>query len=187
MNYVIIFPTDTVYGIGTPIMDTEGIKRIYDIKGRSFDKPLAVLTDSIESMGPYVVITKAVRKLAQAFWPGGLTLILKTTEQYEEQTGEKTLGVRIPNHPLALQLLKELGPMKTTSVNQSGEPPLNDYETILAHYGAMVEKVYPNDQPILEVSSTVLDISGMKVKVLRAGAISEKEIYHILKDEMMND
>ena len=92
MNYVIIFPTDTVYGIGTPIMDTEGIKRIYDIKGRSFDKPLAVLTDSIESMEPYVVITKAVRKLAQAFG-GGLTLILKTTEQYEEQTGEKTLGL----------------------------------------------------------------------------------------------
>lgn len=182
MSLVIIFPTDTVYGIGTPIMDLEGIKRIYDIKGRSFDKPLALLADSIEAVEPYAIVTNAVKRLARAFWPGGLTLILKTQPDYENKTKEKTLGVRIPNHPLALELLKKYGPMKTTSVNQSGEPPMNQYEEIRDQYQDKVDQIYENHEPILEVASTVLDLSNMKIKVLRAGAISEKEIYNALKD-----
>ncbi len=182
MSKVIIFPTDTVYGIGTPIMDFEGIKKIYEIKGRSFDKPLALLAHSIDAVEPYVSVTNAVKKLASTFWPGGLTLILKTQPEYEEKTGEKTLGVRIPNHPLALKLLKENGPMKTTSVNQSGEPPMNQYHEIKDKYQHLVDKIYKNDQPILEVASTVLDLSNMKIKILRAGAISEKEIFDALKD-----
>lgn len=182
MSLVIIFPTDTVYGIGTPIMDTEGIKKIYQIKGRSFDKPLALLAASIEAVEPYAIVTNAVRRLASAFWPGGLTLILKTQPDYEKATGEKTLGVRIPNHPLALELLEKYGPMKTTSVNQSGEAPINQYDEIKAKYNDQVDHIYENDQPILEVASTVLDLSNMKIKILRSGAISEKEIYKALKD-----
>ncbi|HHT55361.1 MAG TPA: threonylcarbamoyl-AMP synthase, partial [Acholeplasma sp.] len=82
MNKIIIFPTDTVYGIGASLYDLDNINKIYEIKGRSFDKQLPVLCSSIEQIESFAVIDNNVLKLAKAFWPGALTLILKTKDEY---------------------------------------------------------------------------------------------------------
>lgn len=181
MNQVIIFPTDTVYGIGTGLMNKEGIKKIYEIKGRDFNKPLAILVSSLDDVKDYAEITEDAVKLTKAFWPGGLTIVLKSKPEYEKITGEATIGIRMPNHPLALELLKKHGAMKTTSVNQSGEEPLNDYETINNQYGHLVDKVYQNNYQSSLKSSTVVNLSTKNCEILRIGDISLEEIKKTLQ------
>lgn len=180
MNKIIIFPTDTVYGIGTGIENLAGINKIYEIKGRDFTKPMAVLCASLEQVSNYVILNKEALALAKAFWPGALTLVLKTTDSYFKQSREKTLGIRIPNHAKALELLKLYGPMKTTSVNQSNEKPLNDYLLIKQNYENLVDEIYPNNEPIAKVSSTVINLTE-KLFVIREGSITINQIEETLK------
>lgn len=175
-NKVIVFPTDTVYGIGAALYDKEGIDRIYKIKGRDFNKPLAVLCASIEQIESFAILSIKAKKIGNIYWPGGLTLILKTNNEYYNKTKEETIGVRIPNHPVALKILLENGPMKTTSVNNSNEPPLNEYSVINERYKNLVDKIYNNDLKLEEVSSTVIDLTTDEIKVLRQGNISKEEI-----------
>ncbi|VEU80243.1 L-threonylcarbamoyladenylate synthase [Haploplasma axanthum] len=179
-NNLIIFPTDTVYGIGTTLYDTLGINKIYEIKGRDFNKPIAVLCANLEQIERFAKLTDLARLIGQRFWPGGLTLILETTEEYYEKTGEKTIGVRIPNHKLALEILNENGPMKVTSINQSGEPPLNDYEIIFEKYNNVVKKIYKNNETIQEVASTVISLVN-NFEIIREGNITKNDILEVLK------
>src|SRR5690554_812498 len=180
MNKIIIFPTDTVYGIGAPIYDLDSIKKIYEIKGRSFDKQLPVLCSSIEQIEKFAVVNDETLKLARNFWPGALTLILKTKDDYYKFSGEKTIGVRIPNHKLALELLNELGPLKTTSINDSGSEPLNDYETIHQKYNNKVSYIYKNTEASIGLASTIVSLVD-DVKILRLGNITLEQIKESLK------
>lgn len=184
MSKVIIFPTDTVYGIGTNLFDKEGIRRIYEIKGRDFDKPLAVLVSNLDALERVALISSDAKRLMDVFWPGALTIILSTTKVYYEKTGEKTIGVRMPNHPKALEIIESYGQglFKTTSVNQSGMSPLNEYETIHENYGNLVDAIYPNDQRISLVSSTVVDLTATEIKVLRKGDITLDMILAVIRN-----
>ena len=176
MGRVIIFPTDTVYGIGTKIFDTEGIKRIYDIKHRPLDKPLACLCASLEQIESIAVVSEAGRKLIKKFLPGPLTLILDSKPEVMEKIGYKTIGVRIPNSSLALDLLNDNGPMLTTSVNESGEVPFNEYDEIYDNYHDLVDMIYPSNLPSSNIASTVVLLSGNSFKILREGQISAESI-----------
>ncbi|WP_025725083.1 L-threonylcarbamoyladenylate synthase [Acholeplasma granularum] len=180
MNHIIIFPTDTVYGMGTPYLNKEGLKKIYEIKGRDFNKPIAVLVSNIDQVKQIGLMDESIEIILQNFWPGALTIILNSTPQYFEVSGEKTIGVRMPNHPLALELIEKLGPLKTTSVNQSNEAPLNDYELILKTYGHLVDKVYPNDLKLTETSSTVIDFTKEELIIIRQGDVTLKDIQNVL-------
>ena len=93
---------------------------------------------------------------------------------------KKTIGVRIPNHKFALKLIDELGPLKTTSINRSGEEPLNDFDVIKAVYGNKITNIYENSEEISRVSSTVVDLTN-GVNVLRTGDISLNDILNILE------
>lgn len=180
MSKVIIFPTDTVYGIGCSIFDVKGIERIYAIKHRNKEKPLACLCASLEQIEEIAQLDTKARKLIQKFMPGALTLILPAKPEVTNHIGYKTIGVRIPNASLAIQILTDNGPMLTTSVNESGNVPLNNYEEILKDYGSLVEQIYPPQEVSSNVASTVLDLSQNELKILREGAIKLQDILNAL-------
>lgn len=176
MNKVIIFPTDTVYGIGCKIYDIESINRIYEIKKRPKEKPLACLCASLDQINEIAVVDDVARKLIQKFLPGALTVILEAKEYVFSKIGYKTIGVRIPNSHIALEILKENGPMLTTSVNESGFVPLNEYDDIVKEYGLVVDKIYQTDKESINLASTVVLVKNNEVKILREGPISIDEI-----------
>lgn len=176
MSKVIIFPTDTVYGIGTPIFDLEGIKKIYKIKQRDKTKPLACLCANISQIESIAVLNEKARVLIKKFLPGSLTLILESTEEVYNMIGYKTIGVRIPNHKLALEILCANGPMLTTSVNASGDVPLNEYEVIVKEYLNKVDKIYETTTPSSNISSTVVSCIGDEIKILREGEIKIEDL-----------
>jgi len=177
---VIIFPTDTVYGIGTKIFDIDGINKIYEIKKRPKDKPLACLCASLEQIKNIAVVTKEAEALINEFLPGALTVILESKPEVYNKIGYKTIGVRIPNCKIALDILKENGPMLTTSVNESGFKPINEYELIVKEYDNLVDKIYEANEPSSDLSSTVVLLANDDVKVLREGQISLKMINECL-------
>ncbi|CCP88209.1 L-threonylcarbamoyladenylate synthase [Candidatus Phytoplasma solani] len=180
-NNIIIFPTDTVYGMGVPIYDEVGLQLIYQIKKRPHNKAIVVLCANLEQAKLLVEFNKTIYKLASFFWPGPLTLILKTTTSYFQKTGKISLGIRIPKHPLALKLLNKYGPLQTTSVNINGKPPLNDYNTIYQIYHQKVKLIYPNDCLISTVSSTIVDATNSKLVILRQGTITQAEVQKIIQ------
>ena len=180
---VIIFPTDTVYGIGTKILDVDGIEKIYEIKKRPHDKPLACLCASIEQIKDISVVTREAELLINKFLPGPLTIILKAKDYIYNKIGYKTIGVRIPNCDVALDILKENGPMLTTSVNESGYTPINEYDEIVKKYEGVVDKIYKPTQKSSNISSTVVMIIENDIKILREGAITLNDINDCLNNK----
>ncbi len=182
MGRVIIFPTDTVYGIGTSIYDADGVNRIYEIKKRPLDKKLACLCANFNQIESIAVVNDSAKKLINEFLPGALTVILKTKEDIREKIGYDTIGVRIPNHKIALDILNKNGPMLTTSVNESGNVPLNEYDEIIKEYINLVDEIHNTDTESSNISSTVVSAID-EIKILRLGEISEAEILACLKNE----
>ena len=179
---VLIFPTDTVYGIGASIYSKNGMDKIYKIKNRPYSKPLAVLCADLTQIDEIAYLTDEARKLINAFLPGALTIILKSKECIKNSFGHDTVGVRIPKYNLALNILKENGPMATTSVNESGMPSINDYNEIVDTYNKDVDMIYPpSGEETSSLASTVVDITNGEVKVLRVGAITKEMIEEVLK------
>lgn len=179
---ILIFPTDTVYGIGCSVFDKEGMEKIYEIKHRPKDKPLACLCANLKQIDEIAYLNDTARKIINVFMPGALTLILKAKENVKEITGFDTIGIRIPNSKIALKILIENGAMLTTSVNESGKMSLNDYNQIVDEYGKLVDKVYkPNGEKSSNKASTVLSIINGEIKILREGEITLEEIKNVLK------
>lgn len=182
-NRVIIYPTDTVYGIGASVYDKDGIRRIYEIKHRPLDKPLAVLCANIDQIEEIAYLTDDARKLIKAFMPGALTIIIKSKDAIKNSMGLETIGVRIPNYNLAIDILEHNGPMATTSVNESGEPSLNNYDEIKEDYDDLVDLiVQPSGEKTSSLASTVVDITS-SIKLLRQGAISLEDIEKVITSE----
>lgn len=180
MGKLIIFPTDTVYGIGCEILDLENINKIYEIKKRPMNKPLACLCANFEQIESIAEVNPIVEKLVQAFLPGALTIILKTNPYILQHIGYETIGVRIPNHQTALKILEMQGPMLTTSVNDSGESSMNCYEQIVAKYKDIVDEIYEPSEKMSEVASTVISFLNNELKLIREGEISLESIKKII-------
>ncbi len=176
MNNILIFPTDTVYGMGASIKDVDSLKEIFNIKKRETNKRLAILCYDLEQIKEIAYVTEDAIKLINKYLPGGLSIILKTKEQYINEFVSETIAVRIPNHDLALGLLKDIGPMATTSVNVSSEPPINDFNEINILYKDKVKEIFNNDKEIEGVSSTVVNLTSNPISLIREGNITFKEI-----------
>lgn len=172
---VICFPTDTVYGIGVLFNDLEGSQKIYDIKQRDLSKPLANLASSVEEILPYIKnYSDEALNLGKKYWPGALTIIFEKNEESPILINQETstIGFRIPNSQVALKILKKFGIMATTSINLSGEPPLNDYETIVKLFGNQIDYIIEEEnENKSNISSTVVDATSKYLKVLRLGDI----------------
>mgnify|MGYP000893271216 FL=1 len=166
---VIIFETDTVYGIGCLIESEIGIKRIYEIKKREEKKPLAVLCANIDQVKNLVSDFDKYSHLAEKHWPGALTLIFKKSSLVSDTitSGFNTVGVRIPNDIIALNILEKFGPMAVTSLNISSEPALLKFEDTLIFENEVNYVVKGKD--LSSISSTVYDC--VNDNVLRQGTI----------------
>lgn len=178
---VIIFPTDTVYGMGARLDDKLGLDKIYKIKQREQKKHIPILLPDVVSINKIAVYTPRDIKIIKLFWPGELTIILKTNSCFMKKTGYKTIALRIPDHEITLDLLREYGPLWTTSVNKSGKEPLNDVKEIKKEFKNLVDKIYEEyDTPKKGKPSTIIDLTGSKIKILRKGKITLKMINEAL-------
>ena len=182
---VVAFPTDTVYGVGVDPLQPQAVRKLYRIKGRPDDKPIAILVGSIEDVERVAQSpSETFSRLADRFWPGGLTLILEARDLPPEITAAgSTVGVRMPNHPLTLELLRAFGgPIATTSANRSGEDPATSASEVDAQLGDRVNLIVDGGDTITKVASTVLDLSASPPRILRHGGISEQMLMECLKD-----
>lgn len=165
-------PTDTVYGIGVDPLNEEAVARLYELKGRPPAKPIGILVGTIEQARMIGDMSGMAEHLAAAHWPGGLTLVVPAKVILSNWVGDRikrTIGIRMPDHPAALALLEEVGPLSVTSANLSGGPEArNDVEARAVFGDAIhyIEGSSPGGEP-----STVVDLTGRKPVVLRQGPV----------------
>lgn len=171
---IIAFPTDTVYGVGALIDDDEAINKIYELKNRDLNKPLAILASSIDDILPYIKKpNNEIISIMKKYWPGALTIIFEKTHLVGDNItkGLNTVAFRIPNSNLVLEILKKTGPLATTSVNISGNTPINNYEEIMKSFGEKIDYIIGKDEVSSNISSTIIDVTSNKVKIIRQGQI----------------
>ena len=178
---VVVFPTDTVYGIGCNPYDGKAVEKIYKIKNRESQKLLPLLGYSINELEKIAVFTTEMKKIVEKFWPGPITLIVELKDGKIKQSMKlkDRIAVRIPKNECALSLLKECRIIIGTSANISGSKSFtdpDDCEKNLVGYDILVDggKITSVDE------STIIEFDGNKLKILRKGSISEEEIRKIL-------
>ena len=179
---VIVLPTDTLYGVGADASDPAAVAAVLAAKGRGRDMPLPVLVGSwsaAEDLVPYVGFE--VKDLIDAFWPGGLTLIVEhaPTLSWDLGNTQGTVALRMPLQAVALAVLRKTGPMAVSSANRSGQPPATTVEQALAQLGDSVS-VYLDDGPVaIGTASSIVDLTGQAPRLVREGAISFAELAQV--------
>jgi L-threonylcarbamoyladenylate synthase len=171
---LVVLPTDTLYGLGADAFDPTAVGSLLAAKARGRDMPVPVLVGSWDTIeGLVSVVSRTMRDLIEAFWPGGLTLVVQQAPSLSWDLGDArgTVAVRMPQHPVALELLAKTGPMAVSSANVSGRPPALVVSEAQEQLGDSVE-VYLDGGPALAgVASTIVDITAEVPRVLRAGAV----------------
>ncbi|MCF0170911.1 MAG: threonylcarbamoyl-AMP synthase [Fusobacterium varium] len=183
---LIIYPTDTVYGVGGIIESDESIAKIYKAKERSFKSPLIVLVSDVSKIEKIAYIEEKnrekIEKLIKEFWPGGLTIILNKKDNVPDimVSGGKTVGVRMPNLDTTLKIIEAAGGLlPTTSANISGETTPRSYDELSEEFKERVEILVDGGRCPIGNASTIIDMSD-KPKILRTGAISIEDIEKII-------
>jgi L-threonylcarbamoyladenylate synthase len=183
---LIVFPTDTVYGVGCDPWNTEAVRRIYEAKGRQATKAIPLLLSDVSDLQIAVTsVPRAAEMLGRAFWPGALTLVLpRRPELPRILSGTDTVAVRVPDHEQLRRLIARAGgALAATSANRSGEPDTTDASSARRALGEHVALVIDGGQTRGGVPSTVVDCTVSPVRVLREGAISEAAIRAALGDQ----
>ncbi len=178
---IIVLPTDTVYGIGCKMQATDTLARLFEIKKRPCEKAIPVLVSSIEQANEFACFSEAELKLANRFWPGALTLILKTKKKFLALLGE-TVAVRMPKHKQTLKIIHENGPLRVTSCNISGEKPLKSSTEIKATFKDQVQHYVfdENEATFSNLPSTIVKVFNNNPEFLRIGEISQNQILDTL-------
>lgn len=182
---IVVFKTDTVYGIGTNAFNKEACKRIYEIKGRPMNKPLCVLISDISMLREIVdFISSAEQKLIDAFWPGPLTIKFKKKENVLPDVvsaGDEYVRVRLLKDGLAYNLVKIAGvPIVAPSANLSESPTGTEIENIINELGGKVDYILDSGNINNDTTSTIVEISDEKVIIIREGKIKKEEIAKIV-------
>ncbi len=177
---VVVFPTDTLYGLGADVFSLPALQRIFAIKGRPAELALPVLVaglDQVESVA--LPMSNQAQELAERFWPGPLTLVMRRSPELPDLVtgGADTVAVRMPAHRIPLALARRLGrPIPGTSANLSRQPDLLDLDSIENQLGNLVDYITRSGPPPEGTGSTVVDITRNEPRLLREGAISLQEI-----------
>lgn len=182
---IVVFKTDTVYGIGTNAFNKEACKRIYEIKGRPMNKPLCVLISDISMLREIVdFISSAEQKLIDAFWPGPLTIKFKKKENVLPDVvsaGDEYVRVRLLKDGLAYNLVKTAGvPIVAPSANLAGSPTGTEIENIISELGGKVDYILDSGNINNDTTSTIVEISDEKVIIIREGKIKKEEIAKVV-------
>lgn len=174
---VVVFPTETVYGIAARPDLSTATRRLFAVKRRPAALNLPVLVSDPAAAWQLSVATPEARRLADRFWPGPLTLVLRRTREssrWDLGQHTDTIAVRVPAHPVAQRLLVAAGPLAVTSANQSGAPPIDDPEALVETFGgdvAVFLVLGPGATRPSGIASTVMDLTGGEAMVTRKGAI----------------
>lgn len=180
---IIAYPTDTVYGLGCDPFQASGIIKLFEAKGRDSNKAIAVLIGSIEQAKLITDhMTDMAFRLCEKFWPGVLTVIVPRKNSLPELiSNTDRIGIRMPNHPVALRILQEYGPLATTSANLSGKPNTRTAQEVYSQLESRIPLIMDGGECPGGVPSTVVDCSEDEPIILREGPISEQEIRITLK------
>jgi L-threonylcarbamoyladenylate synthase len=179
---LVAFPTDTVYGLAALPFQAEFVERLYIAKGRNSERSIAVL---LGEQSQLKLIAKDMGemalRLADHFWPGPLTLFVPRLEILPDVlTPTPTVGVRIPDHPFALALLRQAGPLAVTSANLSGHSNCNSAQEVLEQLDGRIHLILDGGQTTGGVPSTVVDCTGKEPVVLREGPVKRDDLQAVL-------
>lgn len=182
---LVAIPTETVYGLGAHAFDADAVRRVFTVKGRPADNPTIVhLAGADELLRVVARTTPLGRELATRFWPGPLTLVLDAHPDLPRVTtgGLATVAVRVPDHPVAAELLRVAGmPVAAPSANRSGRPSPTSAQHVLAELGADVDLVVDGGVCQLGLESTVVDARGDRAVVLREGSVTRELLGDLLE------
>jgi L-threonylcarbamoyladenylate synthase len=178
-----VLPTDTVYGVGADAFDSGAVAALLSAKGRGRDMPVGVLVGSWYTIeGLVLTMPDGARDLVRAFWPGALSLVVRQAPSLQWDLGDArgTVMLRMPLHPVAIELLREVGPMAVSSANISGRPPAVDVDEARRQLGDLVEVYLDAGPSAQQAASTILDLTGPTPRMLREGPVSADDIAAVL-------
>ncbi|MDB6095990.1 MAG: uncharacterized protein JWM09_268 [Francisellaceae bacterium] len=185
---LVAFPTETVYGLGADANNEQAVKQVFEIKGRPLNHPLIVHIHSIDALGQWAIdIPPEAYKLAQHFWPGPLTLILKKHPKVLPIiTGfQDTIAIRIPKHPRALELLKSFnGGLVGPSANRYGRISPTSSFAVQQELGSKLDYILEGGSCEIGIESTIVQIENNNINILRLGSISSADISAVLGKEV---
>ena len=174
----VVLPTETVYGLFAQALNEEAVERVYELKQRPRDKALNLNVASLEEIYAFSKNQPSyLEQLYKAFLPGPLTIILQANDRVPAwiNSGVETVGFRIPNHPVTLDLIRKYGPLIGPSANLSGKASGTSFQQIMMDFQEQVSGV-EDDAALTGQDSTILDLSGEKALILRQGAITREDI-----------
>lgn len=187
---VVLYPTDTLYGLGADAFSDEAVRRVQDIKGRAREKPIHCVAADLTMAERYAYFSEDALLLAREFWPGALTLVLGKKSAVERGIvrGRDAIGIRIPDNKFCLALARAFGkPYTTTSANQAGEESRRNVGEIIEQLGdraANIDLIIDAGELRESKSSTVVDLSGKEPVILREGAIPAADIWEVIRTEL---
>ena len=183
---LVAVPTETVYGLAGNGLDEEAVKQIYEVKGRPQVKPLSLMVPGAEAMDRYCEdVPQGARLLAERFWPGPLTIVLKAKDNIPPivLAGGDTVGLRCPDHPMTLELLKKAGvPFAAPSANPSGEESPKTAQKVWDYFSGRIEGIINGGECGIGRESTIISMAQKPYRILRQGALAEKEIASALTE-----
>jgi tRNA threonylcarbamoyl adenosine modification protein (Sua5/YciO/YrdC/YwlC family) len=180
---LVVLPTDTVYGLGADAFKPWAVTALLDAKGRGRQMPPPVLIGSRATLDGLVFnLPDAARDLAEAFWPGALTIVVEHAPSLQWDLGDLdgTVAVRMPLHPVALEVLRETGPMAVSSANKTGQPAAITAEEARSQLGFAVSVYLEAGECPDRTPSTIVDVTGSVPKLLRAGAIPLEKLRDVV-------
>lgn len=180
---LVVMPTDTVYGIGADAFDSAAVAALLAAKGRGRDMPVGVLVGSWHTIeGLVLSVPEAARELIRAFWPGALSLVVRQAPSLQWDLGDArgTVMLRMPLHPVALELLRQTGPMAVSSANVSGRPAASTAEDARGQLGEQVEVYLDGGVAAQQAASTIVDLSGASPRILREGPVAVEAVAAVL-------
>ncbi|MFY9325029.1 MAG: L-threonylcarbamoyladenylate synthase [Candidatus Nanopelagicales bacterium] len=180
---LVVLPTDTVYGLGTDAFNPQGVEKLLNAKGRERNMPTPVLIGSPNTLPALALrVTQTMKDLVQCFWPGALTLVVKQQPTLNWDLGDTngTVAVRMPMHPVAIELLNLVGPMAVSSANKTGQSSAINIEMAVEQLGEVVSIYLDGGPSPITVPSTILDLTNEETRVIRIGAIELDEIREVV-------